>query len=150
MLITSFYLCDVFVLFSLTWQHNFIDASQLVEAVYDDYQPNVEKYRCVQCGKVFSDKSNCRRHVKLVHFGEKEPQDNCPLCQKLMLKKHINHHARNSCPQRQMYWFNWRLIALHIADGTHSESLCNTFIWLLYFNELNILNFKWKLLPLKR
>jgi len=79
------------------------DASQLVEAVYDNYQPNVEKYRCTQCGKVFSDKSNCRRHVKLVHFGEKEPQDHCPQCHKLMLKKHINHHARNSCPQRQMY-----------------------------------------------
>ena len=76
----------------------FVDPSHLVEVVLDN---TVEKFRCVLCGKIFKDKSNCRKHIKVLHFGVKERQDPCPLCSKLMLRKHISTHVKNSCPYRQ-------------------------------------------------
>ena len=78
-----------------------VDASHQVEIVKDTN--GVEKYQCLQCGKVFSDRSNCKKHIKIIHFGEKEARDCCPYCQKLMLKKNISQHVKNSCLLRMNY-----------------------------------------------
>jgi len=75
------------------------DPSELLEVILDNStNPCMEKFRCVSCWKIFSDKSNCRKHIKVLHFGVKERQDACPHCKKLMLKKHISTHVKNSCP----------------------------------------------------
>jgi len=76
------------------------DPSQLIEVVLDNStRHSLEKFRCASCGKIFSDKSNCRKHIKILHFGVKERQDACPYCCKWMLKKHISTHIKNSCNQ---------------------------------------------------
>ena len=76
----------------------FVDPGKSVEVVLDN---TVEKFRCVLCGKIFSDKSNCRKHIKVLHFGVKEPQDPCPLCSKPILRKNMSAHVKNNCPYRQ-------------------------------------------------
>jgi len=78
------------------------DPSQLIEVVHDNStHPALEKFRCASCGRIFSDKSNCRKHIRVLHFGLKERQGACPYCNKWMLKKHISTHIKNSCPYRQ-------------------------------------------------
>jgi len=49
-------------------------------------------YTCVECGKQFSDQSNCRRHIKEKHFGQ--DQDNCPVCNKIISKRNLQRHVK--------------------------------------------------------
>ena len=56
-----------------------------------------QTYRCVECGKVYNDQSNCRRHIKIAHLGQKELRDYCPFCEKLLLKREIKRHIKNTC-----------------------------------------------------
>jgi len=49
-------------------------------------------YSCGFCGKEFRDQSNCRRHVKEKHFGQ--DKEYCPLCAKLLYKRHIQDHMK--------------------------------------------------------
>ena len=45
---------------------------------------------CTVCNKEFSDKSNCRRHIKEKHFGLN--QEPCPHCNQVYLKRYISGH----------------------------------------------------------
>jgi len=54
-------------------------------------------YSCGFCNKEFRDQSNCRRHVKEKHFGQ--DKDYCPLCSKLLYKRHMQEHIKRCMPQ---------------------------------------------------
>jgi len=72
------------------------DASKYVEKL------DFKSFRCALCGKTFTDKSNCTRHVKINHLGEVREADMkqpCPYCGKQIVKRTIPHHIRNSCPK---------------------------------------------------
>jgi len=51
-------------------------------------------YTCAVCTKDFSDKSNCRRHIKEKHFGLNQLP--CPFCHQIYLKRYIQGHM-TSC-----------------------------------------------------
>jgi len=51
-------------------------------------------FTCAVCTKDFSDKSNCRRHIKEKHFGLNQLP--CPFCQQIYLKRYIQGHM-TSC-----------------------------------------------------
>ena len=51
-------------------------------------------FSCGVCTKDFSDKSNCRRHIKEKHFGLNQLP--CPFCQQIYLKRYIQGHM-TSC-----------------------------------------------------
>jgi len=62
------------------------DPGELVEQYTDNTVfPVMEKFRCCVCGKVFNDRSNCRRHVKSFHFEEE--QVSCQNCGKFYKNK---------------------------------------------------------------
>ena len=72
------------------------DASKYVEKL------DFKSFRCALCGKTFTDKSNCTRHVKINHLGEVREADMkqpCPYCGKQIVKRTIPHHIRSSCPK---------------------------------------------------
>jgi len=72
------------------------DASKYVEKL------DFKSFRCALCGKTFTDKSNCTRHVKINHLGEVREADMkqpCPYCGKQIVKRTFPHHIRNSCPK---------------------------------------------------
>jgi len=50
-------------------------------------------FSCTECGKHFSDQSNCRRHVREKHFGQ--DQDTCGICNKQISKRNIARHVEN-------------------------------------------------------
>jgi len=50
-------------------------------------------FSCVECGKYFSDQSNCRRHVREKHFGH--DQETCRICHKFISKRNIARHVKN-------------------------------------------------------
>jgi len=52
-------------------------------------------YTCIECGKEFSDQSNCRRHVKNYHNKSNVSAIICEICQKCY-KNHdsLRHHQR--------------------------------------------------------
>jgi len=56
-------------------------------------------FSCTECGKQFSDQSNCRRHVREKHFGQ--DQDTCRICNKLISKRNIARHVKNCMIHRQ-------------------------------------------------
>jgi len=69
---------EIFIIFS--------DPGELVEQYTDNTVfPVMEKFRCCVCGKVFNDRSNCRRHVKSFHFEEE--QVSCQNCGKFYKNK---------------------------------------------------------------
>jgi len=47
-------------------------------------------FSCSVCGKTFTDKSNCRRHVKETH--QKLGQFGCPYCSKVLHRSKIQLH----------------------------------------------------------
>jgi len=49
-------------------------------------------FTCAECGKQFSDQSNCRRHVKEKHFGAE--QDSCPVCNKVISRRNLPRHVK--------------------------------------------------------
>ena len=65
----------------------FVDVfGDLMEKIVDSTVfPPQEKFQCQACGKQFSDRSNCRRHVKSAHFEEE--QVSCSLCGKFYKNK---------------------------------------------------------------
>jgi len=56
-------------------------------------------YSCGFCQKEFRDQSNCRRHVREKHFGQ--DKDSCPLCGKILYKRHIQDHMKRCIPNLQ-------------------------------------------------
>jgi len=56
-------------------------------------------FSCTECGKLFSDQSNCRRHVREKHFGQ--DQDTCAICNKLISKRNIARHVKNCMTHKQ-------------------------------------------------
>ena len=56
--------------------------------------PPVERFQCAVCAKVFTDKSNCRRHIKSTHF--EEAQVSCSGCGKVFKNKRYakDHYTR--------------------------------------------------------
>jgi len=72
------------------------DASKYVEKL------DFKSFRCSLCGKTFSDRSNCTRHVRINHLGEVRDADTkqpCLYCGKYLVKRTIPNHVRNSCPK---------------------------------------------------
>ena len=49
------------------------------------------KHRCVLCNKEFSDRANCRRHLREKHLGL--DHEACPLCGKVLGKRYIKEHV---------------------------------------------------------
>jgi len=65
-----------------------------------------KSFKCSLCGKSFTDRSNCTRHVKINHLGEVRDADTkqpCQYCGKYLVKRTIPHHVRNSCPKAPAY-----------------------------------------------
>jgi len=56
--------------------------------------PPVERFQCSVCAKIFTDKSNCRRHIKSTHF--EEAQVTCSGCGKVFKNKRYarDHYTR--------------------------------------------------------
>jgi len=62
------------------------DIGALVETIHSPSgHPTLEQFRCSSCLKVFSDKSNCRRHIKCTHIVS--PQVTCNYCGKMFKNK---------------------------------------------------------------
>ena len=76
------------------------DASKYVEKL------DFKSFRCGLCGKTFSDRSNCTRHVRINHLGEVREADTkqpCIYCGKYLVKRTIPNHVRNSCPKAPLH-----------------------------------------------
>ena len=55
--------------------------------------PDRSQFSCKECGSVFKDHSNCRRHVKTRHFQEQPVP--CPVCGVTYKNKNsLNGHLR--------------------------------------------------------
>ena len=72
----------------------FIDASDYLEHFNDALD---EKYRCKICKKEFKDKSNCRRHIKNIHFND-EPVS-CPICGRQYKNRNSFASHKDKCVQ---------------------------------------------------
>jgi len=69
-------------------------SNHVIQFTDNSVYPSVEKFQCQDCGKVFSDRSNCRRHVKEFHFGE--GQVSCQNCGKnFKNKRYAQAHYLN-------------------------------------------------------
>ncbi|CAG7815276.1 unnamed protein product [Allacma fusca] len=58
------------------------------------------RYECIQCGRLFSVSCNARRHVRVVHFGERLYA--CQLCQKLFSSKTDGLIHERTCMGRKI------------------------------------------------
>jgi uncharacterized C2H2 Zn-finger protein len=58
------------------------------------------RYECIQCGRLFSVSCNARRHVRVVHFGERLYA--CQLCQKLFSSKTDGLIHEKTCMGRKI------------------------------------------------
>jgi hypothetical protein len=67
--------------------------SDIFAGVNELVQTTTTGFTCSVCGKEFSDKSNCRRHLKEKHFGLNQSQ--CPCCHQIYLKRYIQGHMLN-------------------------------------------------------
>ena len=57
-----------------------------------------KEFICQECGKVFNDRSNCRRHVRAVHFAE--IPEKCPICGNVLKNKNsLSCHIRMYHPE---------------------------------------------------
>ena len=66
----------------------------MIQFTDNSVYPSVEKFQCQDCGKVFSERGNCRRHVKEFHFGE--DQVSCQNCGKnFKNKRYAQAHYLN-------------------------------------------------------
>jgi len=61
-----------------------------------------KNYECLSCGKMFSDQSNCKRHIRIKHLGE-EKNATCPNCEKQVLKTDIKRHMKKHCANKHLY-----------------------------------------------
>ena len=51
---------------------------------------------------MFSDQSNCKRHIRIKHLGE-EKNATCPNCEKQVLKTDIKRHMKKHCSNKHLY-----------------------------------------------
>ena len=61
-----------------------------------------KNFECISCGKMFSDQSNCKRHIRHNHLGE-DKNAICPNCNKVELKTNMKRHLKKYCVNRQLY-----------------------------------------------
>jgi len=61
-----------------------------------------KNYECLSCGKMFSDQSNCKRHIRTNHLGE-DKNATCPNCSKVELKTNMKRHLKKYCVNRHLY-----------------------------------------------
>jgi len=61
-----------------------------------------KKFECLSCGKMFSDQSNCKRHIRQNHLGENKNAV-CPNCNKTELKTNMNRHIKKYCVNRHLF-----------------------------------------------
>jgi len=61
-----------------------------------------KNFECLSCGKMFSDQSNCKRHIRHNHLGE-EKNTICPNCNKVELKTNMKRHLKKFCVNRHLY-----------------------------------------------
>ena len=71
---------------------------------------NDQGFSCQLCGKLFSDKSNCRRHVRETH--QKMSQYACPFCSKALHRSKIQRHM-SQCQGQWMLSMGLSEIHLH-------------------------------------
>ena len=75
----------------------------LIQGASQLCQKHDEKnFECLSCGKMFSDQSNCKRHIRTKHLGE-EKNATCPNCEKQILKTDIKRHMKKHCANRHLY-----------------------------------------------
>ena len=83
-------------------------------------------YTCAVCTKDFSDKSNCRRHIKEKHFGLNQLP--CPFCHQIYLKRYIQGHmtsCRRATPLADpLNWFVSCVIKIYA--GSVSDLVLST------------------------
>jgi len=61
----------------------------------DNKLPKVPKYKCTECDKLFSFRTNLKRHVETQHFPERIVPLQCPHCPKTFLhSSHLKGHIR--------------------------------------------------------
>ena len=51
---------------------------------------------------MFSDQSNCKRHIRTNHLGE-DKNATCPNCNKVELKTNMKRHLKQYCANRHLY-----------------------------------------------
>jgi len=57
-----------------------------------------KEFICQECGKIFNDRSNCRRHIKAVHLTE--IPEKCPICGNVLKNKNsLSCHIRMYHPE---------------------------------------------------
>ena len=61
-----------------------------------------KNFECLSCGKMFSDQSNCKRHIRTNHLGE-DKNATCPNCNKVELKTNMKRHLNKYCVNRHLY-----------------------------------------------
>jgi len=61
-----------------------------------------KNYECLSCGKMFSDQSNCKRHIRTNHLGE-DKNATCPHCNKVELKTNMKRHLKKYCVNSHLY-----------------------------------------------
>jgi len=61
-----------------------------------------KNFECLSCGKMFSDQSNCKRHIRHNHLGE-ERNATCPHCNKVELRTNMKRHLKKYCVNRHLY-----------------------------------------------
>ena len=85
-MILLFQLYSIFKLKNILIEWLNSDIGALVETIHSPSgHPTLEQFRCSSCLKVFSDKSNCRRHIKCTHVVS--PQVTCNYCGKMFKNK---------------------------------------------------------------
>jgi len=61
-----------------------------------------KNFECLSCGKMFSDQSNCKRHIRHNHLGE-ERNTTCPHCNKVELRTNMKRHLKKYCVNKHLY-----------------------------------------------
>jgi DNA-directed RNA polymerase subunit RPC12/RpoP len=56
-------------------------------------------FGCLTCGRMFSNQSNCKRHIRTEHLGE-DKHATCPNCTKQVLRTDIKRHMKKHCANR--------------------------------------------------
>jgi len=58
-------------------------------------------FGCVTCGRMFSNQSNCKRHIRTEHLGE-DKKASCPNCSKQVLRTDIKRHMKKHCANKHL------------------------------------------------